>query len=395
MTPTALVLAGGGARGAYEAGVLRFILQDLPRRAALGGPEELPPWIISGTSAGALNGVMGGAGLVSRDATRLLATTWQRMRLHHVFRVRPTELAGAPLRVVGLGLDKHPSLLDATPLHQMIRERLPWGQLDRALARGILRALVVTTTEVESGRTVLFVDQRAGEPLHIPHDEVVVVLGPVRADHCLASSAMPFLFAPVDVGGRLLVDGGLRLNTPLSPALRLGGERVLVISVAPTAGGASGEDRVQAGDLSLAFLAGKALNALMLDPVERDLSRVRLLNEVFAVGEQIYGEDFLDRINPVLEERRGAPFRKVDTMLMRPSEDLSAMAGAAWASGKVRAHPMPGLLLTALAAAEREDQADLLSFVLFDRAFTGEAESLGYRDALRREDELAAILGLG
>lgn len=387
-----LVLAGGGARGAYEAGVLRFVIHELSRRSG----EIISPRIVSGTSAGALNGTYIAATAGRPEGASELARIWQTLSIDRIYKFEAMDLLRSPLRLLGKQLGQELSLVDASPLHRLVREDMPWGQLSDALDRGILDAIVVAATEVAAGRCYYFMDRRVpGPPIDLPYPEEKVVPTRLQPHHTLASAAIPFLFPPVTIGGEAFQDGGLRQNTPMMPALRLGARRLLVIGVKRALSERPAHHRVTPENLSLTFLMGKALNALMLDPIERELHRVERTNQLLAWGVETYGPEFLTRINAALNPNVASPWRVVQTHFVRPSEDLGSMSASAWRAGHVVANRPTRFLLSSIASQEAEDEADLLSYLLFDRSYTGALEALGFEDAARQEEALARFIGVG
>jgi NTE family protein len=201
------------------------------------------------------------------------------------------------------------------------------------------------------------------------------------------------LFPAVRVDDTYFADGGIRLNTPLAPALRLGADRVLVV---PLRRGAGVDADVALETSRIAsygnplFLYGKVLNALLLDHIETDLQRMRVINSILERGERSFGPTFLERMNRAAESERTHPFRKVTDVVVRPSRDLGVLAG------ELVQTPSPGdrvpawvrLLQRALGLAGGPFEADLLSYVLFDRLYTGPLVQLGREDARRQEEEL-------
>jgi NTE family protein len=367
------ILSGGGARGAWEAGALRFVLQDLPRRTGVA-PD---PQVVSGTSIGALTGAWIAAEGV--EGSRRVSNAWRTLEVGGVYRLSARDLVRAPELLLGKG--GRPGLFDPTPLVELARTAIPWESLHARIDRGELHAFVCAATDVATGFCELFVD---GGPLHHEHPTTRTRPVRVRAEHCLASAAIPLAFPPVQVGGRWYADGALRQNTPLSPALALGVDRALVLGVkrAPSAQ----EALPEAYEPTAAFLAGKALNALMLDPIEDDLRRLRALNRLVAWGEQAY-PDFRERL--AAEHR---PYRVVRAVHLRPREDLGLVAASAFSAHAERLPWATRMLLRQLAPEAPGEAADLLSFLLFHHGYTAELEQLGWEDAAAREDELAALL---
>lgn len=368
------ILSGGAARGAYEAGALRFVLRDLAQR--LGRPTW--PRLVSGTSVGALNGLFAAA----RDQVALghLVRIWQELRLDQVYRFEPLGTLRDLLRP---GRDF--GVLDPTPFHTLLKDHLPEAALRRAVDSGETWAFIVAATEVTTGFNALFVDGRL-ELQAQPGSRVYP--GPIHAVHCRASAAIPFVFPPVQVGSRWYVDGGLRQNTPLRPVLGSGVDRALIVGVKQDREDEAAE-RLAAKQPnarpSLYFLAGKMLNALMLDPVERDLWSAEYRNGVVDWGVSEYGHDFAERAAGDLG------LRKVDIAYLRPSADLGKMAGAIYRARPPKTNRATRFLLDRVAAYTGDIEADLLSYLYFDREYTGALEALGYEDARRQEEDLAKL----
>jgi NTE family protein len=396
----ALVLSGGGARGAYEAGVLRYVLEELPKR--LGHPPRLS--ILCGSSVGAIHTCYLAAGS-QRDSGHghRLAEVWSSFRLQKVASLRAAELLRTPLRAFGLLSDrprrgkKLPDrlhgLLDTRPLERIVVREVGWKQITRNFDQGLLDTVCVTATEIATGRVVSFVQTRGLETPDWTHDEAIVVRSAeLTAEHALASAAIPVLFPAVRIGETYYADGGLRLNTPLAPALRLGADRVLVVAlrhgIHPSA-----DQRLQglriASYANPLFLYGKVLNALLLDHVETDLRQMRVINALLESGERAFGNEFLERIDAAVRGTRGQPFRRVEELVVRPSEDLGELAGMLLAqpSSRDRIPRWIRLALGSLGAEGEQFEADLLSYLLFDAVYTAPLVELGYRDAQKLEDE--------
>lgn len=384
---TALVLSGGGARGAYEAGVLRFLTNEISPR--LDRPLEFD--IISGTSVGALNGCWIAGHGTSETSGRRLSRLWRNLEVADVWSFDSMDLLRSPARLWQADPELGASFLDARPLHRLVRKLFPFAGMRQALLEERLDAVVISATEVATGRATLFVE--GGDAGAIPYSQVNVrgvTLGP---EHALASAAIPFLFPPVEVEGLRYVDGGLRQNTPLSPVLRMGADRVLVIGVKRPFRVRTEQALAEPNENpNLVFLLGKVLNALMLDPLEQDLQRLQRLNAIFDWGLETYGEDFLEKFNAVISAHRGAAYRRVETALVLPTADLGQVCAAAYAGSTPRLSRATRFLLELI--SDREGgEADLLSYLLFDRSYTSELERLGWEDARDQENELAAFFG--
>lgn len=405
----ALILAGGGARGAYEAGVLAFLIDDLPKRLGF-----LPTFdIVSGASVGAIHAAYWMATQQDDVATRIarLASTWDSMSLERVYRLSVGDLLRIPTRLLSFPFttgaaggtsrepipSRLPGLLDTSALEEMVMQQIPWRQL-----RGNLRAskgvLCISCTEIASGRAVVFVDGARADLTPWQYDPYVVArasgIGPA---HVLASAAIPLFFPAVRIGRHFYCDGGLRLNTPLSPALRLGADRLLLVALRhppdPETPGVVPSPREQAYG-NPAYLVGKVLNAMMLDHVDYDLQRMRLMNSLLLGGEQAFGPEFLPKINEIIRASRGTDYRVVRDCVVRPSEDLGRLAGRCYAERSRSLSParlVADLVMRSAAHGVPEGEADLLSYVLFDAAYTRLLVALGRRDAAAQADEIAAL----
>lgn len=399
-----LVLSGGGARGAYEAGVLRYLLEQWPQLP--GAPPRFS--IACGTSVGALHACFLASALREGAAAGArLVGVWDAMRIREMASLRPRELLRLPLQLTGL---LRPSALpaklparlhgviDASAIEVIVREHVAWPRIRENLRSGMLDALCVTVTEVATGRALAFV-QRGAPPAEPPWPDDDALIGrhaTLRPVHALASAAIPVLFPAVRIGKSFYADGGLRLNTPLAPALRLGADRVLVISL--RRGPAADLENLNSARVAMydnpLFLYGKVLNALFLDHVEADLRHMHMLNSVLRGGERVYGPEFVGRLNAVLAEEHPQPFRAVEAMVVRPSLDLGVLAGEVMSSPSARSGVPRWVRALARSLGIDEEgglEADLLSYLLLDRVYTARLTELGYADAQRQHDAFAAF----
>jgi NTE family protein len=394
----AIVLAGGGARGAYEAGVLRFLLRDLPARFGVAPRLD----VLCGTSVGALTAcwLAATADLGPERALRF-ESVWRSMRSEDLLRLGNggfpgwTALAFGLLRAALRGgvpalLAPGLGLLDRAPFERLVLRTIPWSRIAKNREAGAFHALSVTATEVGSGRAVVFFECRDGPPRHWTPDPTIVArptaLGPA---HALASAAIPLVFPTVSIEGRAYVDGALRLNTPLVPALRFGADRILVVALRPSiAADAAGEG--PNGTPADAFdLMGKVLSALLLDHVEADLGRMRFVNDVLRRGERTFGPEYLARLNQTAQSEGAQPLRLVDETVIRPSQDPRALAAEALRRLRAQGRLSALLRLFDRSLERRAEGAELFSYVLFDAEYTAALCDLGYEDARRREEDLA------
>lgn len=400
----AVVLSGGGARGAYEAGVLRFILDELPQRTGITPDFE----IVSGTSVGAIHACFLAA---TADETETrgqrLVEIWDRMRVQEIFNFTVRDFFRLPRRLLGVKHvakmlrdgqrpDRLYGLLDTEPLERLVLQSIPWQGIRRNIRTGRIDTICVAATQVATGRAVVFCDSHRPELPAWSNDSNIrmqrIRLSPL---HALASAAIPLLFPSVRVGARYYADGGLRLNTPLAPAVRLGADRILVIGLTHDTGPTTSEALAQERTAEFGnpmYLFGKVLNALMLSPIDADVARLHFVNDIIETGSKVFGPDFLEQLNSGLDPNGERPLKKIDDLVIRPSEDLGRLAAEV-----VRDDPelemgaFLGMLRRTTGAGSTAKEADLLSYLLFDAAYARPLAELGYKDAEAKQEELAAF----
>ncbi|MBS2021439.1 MAG: patatin-like phospholipase family protein [Deltaproteobacteria bacterium] len=392
----AVVLAGGGARGAYELGVLRHVLGELVPRL---GPEAIPR-ILSGTSVGAINACCVGALAAAPGmGIEMLCERWEQLRIGDIFKLGWGDLTGLFKWVIGKGKADGPqSLLDPAPLADLVRELLPWRALHENVKTGLLKGVSATATDVESGHAVVFLESEIATPRQTdPHMEWVSCRLTPR--HALASAAIPIVFPTVRVAGRVYSDGSLRQNTPLAPALRMGAGRVLVISLRTDKQRPRPprqDDEAQAEVSSPLFLLGKLMNGMLLDSVESDLLNLRRVNDALRMMQsetrKRLGDDALGDVMRVA----GGGLREVKDLLIRPSVDLGKLAAEVASRPIVRGRLSgpAGFFLRQVGdtAQEHNEPSDVLSYLFLDGEYCHELIALGARDARAREEELAQFL---
>lgn len=401
----AIVLSGGGSRGAYEAGVLAYLFEEIYPQ--LGENFEFD--IVSGTSVGAIHAAYLAAshGLPATVRSQNLVDTWASMTFDTVMDVKWRHLLGIPLRAAGMWqmrrdtdesgrVDTFGGLVDIAPLEKLVNERIPWARLPANLAGGKPGAVCVAATEVTTGMVRLFIDGSEANTLPWDFDpQVNAVKVDLRDHHVRASAAIPFLFPAVRVDDCFYVDGGIRLNTPLSPVIRMRADRVLVIGVkhqpSPEAAPATA---CQVDSIAKpAFLLGKLLDAVLLDPIEHELRQLEIINALIEGGEAAYGPDFGERMAPFVRAKRGVGYRPVRTQIINPSEDLGAIAAACHRESRAADSGWLASLITGTASAGTpDDEADFLSYVYFDRSYTQRLIDLGRRDAAANHDAIFALL---
>jgi len=366
---TALVLPGGGARGAFQVGVLKAIAELMPRDS--GNPFG----IISGTSAGAVNSVV----LASRahhfrSAIAELEQVWGHFRCHHVYKTDHLTMLRSSMHwlasiVLGGWLVGTPgSLLDNSPLRELLSRTMHFPRVQDAIEAGHLDALAITAAGYATARSTSFYEARA-EQRDWQRTRRLGKRTDLHLDHLMASIAVPMVFPPVQIGNEYFGDGAMRQATPLSPAVHLGADRILVIGIRDEVGGV--EPTQKQAPPSFVQIAGYMLDTLFMDGLYSDLERITRINEL------------LDAI-PVRDNTMTIPqFRPIDTMLVVPSEDLRVIAH------RHRAElPFAIRALLRGVGGNNPGENRLLSFLLFEKAYTRELMNLGYRDAMNVKDEL-------
>lgn len=369
-TKTGLILSGGGARAAYQVGVLKAIVKLLPSKCT--NPFD----IISGTSAGAINGVaMASYADNHRIGVRHLERIWGNFECSHIYR---TDFIGVSLTlmklvrslVIGRGFKTDPvSLLDNTPLRDLLREVIKFDNIQNNVDNGHLHALAVNCSGIDSGESVSFFQGHYSlnnwERLRRKG-----VRSRITLQHLMASSAIPMVFPSIKIHREYYADGAVRQLSPLSPALHLGAEKILVIGVSGEAHQRANQN-MQSLYPSPARVMGHMLNAAFIDSMAADVERLRRINRT------------LDRIPPEIQRRDKMELRKVNILEINPSMSLDNLAGQ-------HAAEMPRALKLALGGSGNTSKSGsgLLSYLLFSKGYCQALMELGYHDAMTRSDDI-------
>ena len=371
---TALVLTGGGARAAYQVGVLKAIRELLPKSKTNPFP------ILVGTSAGAVNAaVLATHARNFAVAVEGLLEVWQNIHVDQVYRADPAGIAASAWRWLGalmFGWLTHrapQSLLDNSPLRHLLEHHVNLLRLDDAIAHQALRAISITCSGYNSGESVSFFQGRADlDPWR--RSQRVGAHVKIEIDHLMASSAIPFVFPAVKLHREYFGDGSMRQLAPISPAIHLGADKILVIGAGHLA---QEEERPAdaAGYPSLAQIAGHTLSSIFLDSLWMDLERMNRINQT---------------VSMIPEERRqqnGSKLRPIDVLVISPSQRLDHLAAL-----HSNALPWPvRAMLRGIGAMNRSGGA-LVSYLLFEPPYTQALIELGYSDTMTRKDEVRNFL---
>ena len=372
---TGLILSGGGARAAYQVGVLAAIAELLPP----GAPNPFP--VIVGTSAGAINAVTLASGAMDFTAAiKRLTAFWQGFRSHLVLRSDWPGVIHQASRVclhslLGLGARVPVALLDSSPLRELLQERLNLDGIDDAIRRQHLHAVAVTAFGYESGQAVTFYQGGGAIVPWLRHRRIGVPTE-LTVEHLLASSAIPLLFAPVKLDLEYFGDGAVRQSAPISPALHLGASRVLVVGVSgnPRGNEPTAQRSYTGQQPTLAQIGGHMLNSTFIDSLESDIELLERLNQ-------------FSHLQPADSAARGlAP---VDVLVIAPSQPIDEIAAR-------HRQELPAALRLFLRGpgATKTSGAGVLSYLLFEAGYCSELIELGRRDALAKREEITRFLGL-
>jgi len=375
-----LAMTGGGARGAYQAGVLKRI-GEMPRVQSHGNPFP----IIGGASAGAVNGAALAAGSNEfSHATKVVANLWANLKPAEVFRCDLVSQAHNSLiwildlsfgGVMGGGNAR--SFLDASPLRRYLSAHLDCNRIQENIRRGHLYALAISATNYNSGMSFLFIQGKKGHPIW-NRSRRVTLATKITVDHICASAAIPLVFQPVRLqtgrGAAYFGDGCLRLQQPLSPIIRLGAQKVFAIGVRCE----NLEHQDQASGLkdpSLAQVLGVLFNVMFLDHLATDIEHLERLNRLLEDGHITQTVEGCEKMRPLT------------VMLVAPSVNLTEVAAH-------HQKDMPYLIKYFVNGLGRDAAScsDLMSYLLFTSKYTRELIDLGYHDADERADEIEDYL---
>ncbi|MCH8844740.1 MAG: patatin-like phospholipase family protein [SAR324 cluster bacterium] len=407
-TKFALVLSGGGARGAYEAGVVHYLRTALPPEIA----ESTLFDIYSGTSVGAVNSAF--LASTAHDpvyqGTRI-RRLWRELTAGDIYCTDINALFGFLVKTGFftatnfLGLNRiierklgavtafpFKGLLDTSPTVHFLRRNIQWKDMHRNIAQGVIAAITVTATQMANGQPVVFVEK--GPDVNYVKGAQLPVYCQISAKHILGSAAIPIVFPLIRINQTYFGDGSLRQNTPLSPAINLGAERVLIISMVSHS--KQGEVfRPMAGEPTLGDISGQLLDSIFLDKLDYDLRNLRWVNFLIQDLEAVFGPDMLEKLNAYraslnVPGQGSHSVNKIVPFVISPSEDIGAIA-ARHLNDLVRRERVLSPVqrfFQKIVEGSPDESNDLVSYLLFDRDYLAALIDLGYEDARRAHDHL-------
>lgn len=394
----ALVLSGGGARGAYEAGILHYIRTMLPLKV-----RYRPFDVHCGSSVGAINTCHLVA--TSHDMKRQgeeVRHLWETLRSENIYRRDIAALRNF-LFESGKGIVRNffrkpqkanhfHGFLDTAPFLPFLEKLFPWDMISKNVAEGIVKAVSIVATNVFTGRMELFVEKHkdveyTGEYIH--H------FTPIHAVHAKASAAIPLVFPSVLIDGIAYTDGGLRLNTPMSPAIQLGADSILVIGLHHYA--KPGEKvpfhGTKGHQPALGQVLGRVMNSIFLDRIQYDMEQLERINRIVDWGEDLYGKTFLKDLNAMLHRRNikgdiaNRGLKRLHVLRIRPSEDIGEIFGHVFRRGRDKLSSFEKFLVRFL-DIDSSSGVDFLSYISFLPEYVKKLLDLGFEDARRHHNEL-------
>ena len=369
---TGIVLSGGGARGAYQAGVLRALCE-----VSVSLEQKNPFHVIAGLSAGAINGSY----LASHcdDLSYLgpaIAKLWSQLETESVINVSPMSVGriGAKLirqYVKSAKTSEVKGMVDTGPLHGLLKEHLRYNKIDENLKNGVFNALAVTATNYKNSNATTFVQS------HAPYKDWQRVRrgsqkAAISVDHIMASSAIPMVFPSVELDGTHYGDGGIRNTSPLSPAIHLGAKQLIVVGVCMKDVGAELSLMGAEKQPSMAHVLSVLVHGLLMDAIDLDIERLERFNEM---AEALQGK----KIN-------GREYTKVDYLWISPSKYIGEIAM------KYEKAAPAGIRFIMSGLGSEAERADLFSYLLFEKEYMQELVALGYDDGMAQRDEIKRFL---
>lgn len=370
----AINLTGGGARGAYQVGVLRG-LYEIIKEEKLFNVQPFRLW--AGSSAGAINAAACAAGAHDPlETLKKVEKLWREITPNHVYRTDFPTLTKNGYRWIrdltfGGWLNSHlaRALLDTTPLWSTIKDNIDFNQIKSNVEKGWLDGVAINSYSHQDNRTISFLSSKDKMEWDRPRRASRSV--EIAVEHVIASCSIPLLFPTVKINDEYFADGSFRSLSPLSPLIQMGAKKILTVGVR---GPNEFSDSLYHKEPGVAKVAGVMLNALFFDTIDIDLERIQTVNEMIRSTRQ----------NSLVTDR--SDYSPIDCLVLRPSRDVSRMAAE---KGKM----FPRMLRFLLGGLGSHDEcAELASYLLFVPEFTNDLIDLGYLDTLERRKEIAAWL---
>lgn len=414
----ALVLSGGGARGAYEAGVIHYIRTMLPKEIG----EKRGFNILCGSSVGAINiCLVASTAHDLRHQGRHSYELWRRLQQSDIYQrdvwsfIKFLSHSAASISKNLLskkygegGLLAHHNfrgILNTAPLIPFLKKNVSWQQISVNLKNRCIDAISITATNIVTGKLELFIEKRADLPYtgrYLYHDTKIEVF------HAMASSAIPLIFPAVRIKKNYYMDGGVRMNTPMSPAIQLGAEKILVIGIHHQKEGPEYAEpeklhehyTITGAEPSMGDMIGKILNSLFLDKLDYDIEQLNRINRIITWAEECYGADFVPKINDYLLEKRlkgdiaSRGLKKLSVMKIFPSQDLREVFRESIEKTQFFKKNLTRLEKTLLKILDVDLNTgkDFLSFIMFYPEYLHRLLELGFEDARSNHDKLIEFL---
>lgn len=417
-TKLGLVLSGGGARGAYEAGVIHYIRTMLPKEVG----EKRGFNILCGSSVGAINTCfIASTAHDLRYQGRHSYELWRRLQQSDIYQrdvwsfikflTHSAASISKNLLSKKYGEEGHLAqhnfrgLLNTAPLVPFLKKNVSWQQISVNLKNRFIDAISITATNIATGKLELFIEKRADMPYtgrYLYHDTKIEVF------HAVASAAIPLIFPAVRIKKNYYMDGGVRMNTPMSPAIQLGAEKILVIGIHHQKESPEYAEpetlheqySITGTEPSMGDMIGKILNSLFLDKLDYDIEQLNRINRIINWAEECYGADFVPKINDFLLEKRlkgdiaSRGLKKLSVMKVFPSQDLREVFRESIEKTQFFKKNLTGLEKTLLKVLDVDLSTgkDFLSFIMFYPEYLHRLLELGFEDARSNHDKLVEFL---
>jgi NTE family protein len=410
-----LVLSGGGARGAYEAGVIHYMRTVMLEQDGLDRRFD----VICGSSVGAINACfMGASSHNLKYQGEQIYKLWENIRQESVYKRSMASLtklissstAGIFHNFFSSRLSEtrrqdkiahFKGVLDTSPFVEFLNKNLPWKQISLNIQNQLIKAVSVIVTNIHTGKVELYMDK---------HEDIIYTgrqafhVSSLEPKHALASAAIPILFPSIRIKGNYYCDGGLRMNTPLAPAIQLGADKILVIGLHQPQETSGLDD--QRGQVlydvppTLGELLGQVLKSVMVDRLDYDVAQMMRLNHLIDAGEKAFGKEFLDKMNTALmEEKTGIDLsvrglRKIEMLHIHPSQDVRELFYECVETDKILQKHLSTFekFVLKFLDVDLKSGLDFLTFILFVPEYLHKLLELGFEDAKANHQKILEFM---